>query len=100
MNRIAILGFGAFLAAPALAFAQASAWPQQPVKIIVPYSAGGTVDFSARQLAQKLTEQLGKPFVVENKVGASGTIGTTFVVKSPADGYTLLANDTSYAMLP
>ena len=75
-------------------------WPQQPVKIIVPYSPGGTVDFSARQIAQKLTEQLGKPFVVENKVGASGTIGVATVAKAAPDGYTLLANDTSYAMVP
>ncbi len=89
--------FALLLATP-LAFAQP--WPQQPVRIIVPYSAGGTVDFSARALSQKLSELLGKPFVVENKVGASGTIGTTFVVKSAPDGYTLLANDTSYAMLP
>ncbi len=91
------LRFALLLASP-LAFAQP--WPQQPVKVIVPYSAGGTVDFSARALSQKLSETLGKPFVVENKVGASGTIGTQFVVKSPPDGYTLLANDTSYAMLP
>ena len=84
---------------PGLALAQAT-WPQQPVKIIVPYSPGGTVDFSARQIAQKLTEQLGKPFIVENKVGASGTIGVATVAKSAPDGYTLLANDTSYAMVP
>ncbi len=77
-----------------------TAWPQQPVKIIVPYSPGGTVDFSARQIAQKLTEQLGKPFIVENKVGASGTIGVATVAKAAPDGYTLLANDTSYAMVP
>jgi tripartite-type tricarboxylate transporter receptor subunit TctC len=83
-----------------LATAALAQWPQQPVKIIVPYSPGGTVDFSARQIAQKLTESLGKPFVVENKTGASGTIGMGFVAKAPADGYTVLANDTSYAMLP
>ena len=87
----------AILATGALA---QTTWPQQPVKIIVPYSPGGTVDFSARQIAQKLTEQLVKPFIVENKVGASGTIGVATVARSAPDGYTLLANDTSYAMVP
>ena len=88
------------LAAVTLAAQAQGNWPAQPVKIIVPYSPGGTVDFSARQIAQKLTEQLGKPFIVENKVGASGTIGDATVAKAPPDGYTVLANDTSYAMLP
>jgi tripartite-type tricarboxylate transporter receptor subunit TctC len=89
----------AVVAAAGMASAQAP-WPQQPVKIIVPYSPGGTVDFSARQIGNKLSEQLGKPFIVENKVGASGTIGDAFVAKAAPDGYTLLANDTTYAMLP
>jgi len=69
-----------FLAMSGFTHAQGT-WPQQPVKIIVPYSPGGTVDFSARQIAQKLTEQLGKPFIVENKVGASGTIGVATVAR-------------------
>jgi tripartite-type tricarboxylate transporter receptor subunit TctC len=85
--------------APAFAFAQGT-WPAQPVRIIVPYSPGGTVDFSARLIGQKLAENLGKSFVVENKTGASGTIGAQAVVAANPDGYTLLANDTSYAMLP
>ena len=89
-----------FIAVAATAAAAQAPWPQQPVKIIVPYSPGGTVDFSARQIGQKLGEQLGKPFVIENKVGASGTIGDATVAKAAPDGYTLLANDTSYAMLP
>jgi tripartite-type tricarboxylate transporter receptor subunit TctC len=58
------------------------------------------VDFSARQIAQKLSEQLGQPFVVENRIGASGTIGVASVARAAPDGYTLLANDTSYAMVP
>jgi tripartite-type tricarboxylate transporter receptor subunit TctC len=96
ISRIAAASLS-FIAATALA---QGTWPQQPVKIIVPYSPGGTVDFSARQIAQKLSEQLGKPFIVENKVGASGTIGVAAVAKAAPDGYTLLANDTSYAMVP
>jgi len=78
----------------------AQSYPDRSVKIIVPYSAGGTADFSTRQIAQKLTEQMKQSFYVENKVGASGTIATNFVAKAPPDGYTLLANDTTYAILP
>lgn len=89
--------------APVMLCAQAIAadpYPSRPVRVIVPYSAGGTTDFVARQAAQKLSENLGKSFVVENKPGASGTIGTVQVVRAAPDGYTLLANDTTYTMLP
>ncbi|QUN32130.1 tripartite tricarboxylate transporter substrate binding protein (plasmid) [Cupriavidus sp. KK10] len=75
-------------------------WPTKPVRIVVPYSAGGTTDFVARQVAQKLSESTGKSFFVENKPGASGTIGTMQVARAAPDGYTLLANDTTYTMLP
>lgn len=75
-------------------------WPAKQVRIVVPYAAGGTTDFAARKIAQKLSEQTGKTFYVENKGGASGTIGTQEVARSNPDGYTLLANDTTYAMLP
>lgn len=85
--------------APALAQAQ-SAWPTKPVKIVVPYPPGGAVDQVTRKIAQKLTEQTGQPFFVENKAGATGTIGASQVAQSPADGYTLLANDTTYSLLP
>lgn len=75
-------------------------WPDRPVRLIVPYAPGGTTDFAARQIAQKLTEQTGKSFYVENKAGASGTIGTDLVAKSAPDGSTFQVNDTTYAMLP
>jgi tripartite-type tricarboxylate transporter receptor subunit TctC len=77
-----------------------AAWPAKPVRIIVPYAPGGTTDYAARQVAQKLTEQTKQSFFVENKTGASGTIGTDLVAKAAPDGYTLLTNDTTYAMLP
>lgn len=77
-----------------------TAWPERPVKLVVPYSPGGTTDYAARQIAQKLTEQTGKSFFVENKVGASGTIGSDLVAKAAPDGSTFLINDTTYAMLP
>ncbi len=77
-----------------------STWPDRPVRLIVPYSPSGTTDYAARQIAQKLTEQTGKSFYVENKVGASGTIGSDLVAKAAPDGSTFLINDTTYAMLP
>jgi tripartite-type tricarboxylate transporter receptor subunit TctC len=73
--------------APLEAVAQV-AWPTKPVKFVVPYPPGGSTDPMARLIAAKLTDALGQPFVVENRSGASGTIGTAFVAKSPADGYT------------
>ncbi|MBI2318188.1 MAG: tripartite tricarboxylate transporter substrate binding protein, partial [Betaproteobacteria bacterium] len=65
-------------------------YPEKAVKIIVPMPAGGSVDAVARMLAAALSTAFGKPFVVENRAGASGTIGADAVAKSPADGYTLL----------
>ena len=87
----------ALIATTTLAQAQ---WPDKPVRLVVPYSPSGTTDYAARQIAQKLTEQTGKSFYVENKVGASGTIGSDFVAKAAPDGSTFLINDTTYAMLP
>ena len=68
----------------------AAPYPDHPIKLIVPFTAGGNVDISARTIAQGLTEQLGQSIIVENKPGANTMIGTDFVAKSPADGYTLL----------
>jgi tripartite-type tricarboxylate transporter receptor subunit TctC len=75
--------------APSAAVAQV-AWPTKPVKFVVPYPPGGSTDPMARLIAAKLSDSLGQPFVVENRSGASGTIGTAFVAKSPADGYTFI----------
>ena len=81
--------------------AQAQQWPSKPIKIIVPYPAGGTSDILARAVGQKLTEQWGQPVIVENKPGATGNIGADFVAKSPPDGYTwLLADIGSLAIAP
>jgi tripartite-type tricarboxylate transporter receptor subunit TctC len=71
--------------------AHAQDYPVKPVRVIVPYVAGGNADIWARTLAQKLTESFKQAFVVENKPGANGGIGTDYVAKSAADGYTLLA---------
>lgn len=71
------------------------AWPQRPVTIVVPFQAGGSADFLARLVQQHLQADLGKPFVVENRSGAGGSIGTAYVAKAPADGYTLLLGTLS-----
>ena len=76
-----------------LGFAQTSAaedYPNRPVRIVVPFPPGGPTDTYARVLANKLQAALGQPFIVENKGGATGIIGTSFVANAPADGYTLL----------
>ncbi|MGO4328067.1 Bug family tripartite tricarboxylate transporter substrate binding protein [Cupriavidus sp. 2TAF22] len=78
----------------------AQAWPAKPVKIVVPYPPGGAVDAVTRKMAQRLTAQTGQSFYVENKAGATGTIGALQVVHAAPDGYTLLANDTTYSLLP
>ena len=75
--------------------AQAQSWPTKPVSIIVPQAPGGTNDALGRILAQKLTERLGQSFVVENKAGAGGNIGTAFAAKAQRDGYTLLLTISS-----
>jgi tripartite-type tricarboxylate transporter receptor subunit TctC len=71
--------------------AHAQDYPAKPVRVIVPYAAGGNADIWARVLAAKLTDAMKQAFVVENKPGANGGIGTDFVAKSAADGYTILA---------
>jgi tripartite-type tricarboxylate transporter receptor subunit TctC len=73
----------------------AEVWPQRPVTIVVPFQAGGSADFLARLVQQHLQANLGKPFVVENRSGAGGSIGTSYVAKAPADGYTLLLGTLS-----
>jgi tripartite-type tricarboxylate transporter receptor subunit TctC len=86
----------ALLALAAVVFLSAAygqTYPAKPLRLIVPYAAGGTSDILARQIGPKLTEAWGQPVIVENKPGANGNVGADFVAKSPADGYTLLLTD-------
>jgi tripartite-type tricarboxylate transporter receptor subunit TctC len=79
----------------------AEEWPTRPIKIVVPYSAGGSGDIVARELAQKLATAFGRSVYIDNRPGASGNIGTEYVAKSAPDGYTLLmASDIQFAIIP
>jgi len=90
----------AALAAPAVVRADES-WPKRAVKLVVPYAPGGSTDLVARPWAEKLSEAFGEQFVIENRGGASGMIGTEAVAKAPADGYTyLVGTTTSLVTLP
>src|SRR5882762_8500153 len=88
--RLAALLFSAALST----IASAQDYPSKPVHVVVPYSAGGNADIFGRTLAQKLGDVFRQPFIVENRAGANGGIGTDFVAKAAPDGYTLLATAT------
>jgi tripartite-type tricarboxylate transporter receptor subunit TctC len=80
--------------------ASAQQYPAGPIRIVVPFTPGGGTDILARLIAQKLNESWGQPVVVDNRPGASGTLGTAFVAKSPADGHNLLIVPAGYAGNP
>ena len=80
--------------------ASAQAYPTKPVRVVIPFPPGGTLDTLGRALAQKLSEQMGQQFVVENKAGGNGIIGADLVAKAPADGYTLLFNASTFVTAP
>ncbi|HEY4405979.1 MAG TPA: tripartite tricarboxylate transporter substrate binding protein, partial [Xanthobacteraceae bacterium] len=90
-----ILPLTASLLAPLAARAE---YPERPVRIVVPVAAGGGVDVMARLLAQRLSDRLGQQFIVENRAGAAGVIGTKSVIRTPADGYTLLYTPSSLSL--
>ena len=97
-RRLLLLVVAAALSAFALP-ARAQVFPERPVRIVVPYAAGGATDVAARVLAEALTAVLPQPVVVENRSGAAGMVGAEAVARSPADGHTLLLNNTSHAVL-
>ena len=106
--RLAFLMAAAGAAALSWSVAQAQNYPSKPVKMVVPFPPGGSLDIAGRLIAQKLTDAWGQSVVVENKPGAGGNIGADFVAKSPPDGYTILlgalsthaVNPSLYAKMP
>ncbi|MCA3363730.1 MAG: hypothetical protein INF74_17495, partial [Roseomonas sp.] len=100
ITRRGLAGLG--LAAPFLArqaCAQGS-YPDRPVRMIVPYSAGGVADTIARIIQPKVAEHLGQSFIIENRTGASGSIGAMAVAQSTPDGHTFLFEGATFATLP
>jgi tripartite-type tricarboxylate transporter receptor subunit TctC len=92
--------FFAFLLLALTAAAGAQTYPSKPVRIVVPYPPGGTVDVVARFVAQRLSEQTGQQFVVDNRAGANGTVGSDLVSKAAPDGYTLLVQASIFVANP
>ena len=95
---------GLALAAALIAFTASSAhaqnYPNRPIRLIVPFAAGGAVDVLARLIGSKVSDQIGQPVIVENRPGAGGTLGADLVAKSPPDGYTILQNTNGAAIAP
>jgi tripartite-type tricarboxylate transporter receptor subunit TctC len=97
ISLICVLIAGTVLAARAHA---ADTYPAKPVRMIVPYVAGGNADIQARYMAERLSEALGKQFVVDNRGGANGMIGLELAARSPADGYTVVLVANTYTVSP
>ena len=92
MLRLLLTCLGALLVAHAHA---QDRYPSRPLRVVVPFAPGGSTDIFARLIAERLAASLGQPVVVENRAGASGSIGAEAVAKAPADGYTVLMAATS-----
>ena len=93
-------GLLTILAALVVTSASAQSYPNRSVRVIIPFPPGGTLDTLGRAVAQKLADQMGQPFVVDNRAGGNGIIGADLVAKSPADGYTLLFNASTFVTAP
>ena len=92
---------GAALATPALTgLARAQSWPTRPIRAMVPFSAGSTIDIVGRIVLDPLSRQLGQTIVVENRGGAGGTIGSAIAAKAEPDGYTMLINASAHSAAP
>src|SRR5215813_188400 len=100
MNRIALLCIAVTGAMVGTSACVAETYPTKPVRMIVPSIAGGNADIQARYIADRLSEALGKQFIVDNRGGASGMIGLELAARSPADGYTVLLVANTFAVNP
>ena len=100
LRRIATSAFAVLLALAPLSGGAQSAYPNQPIKLIVPFAPGGGSDFIGRFIADKLTKSLGQTVLVDNRPGAGGLLGIELGVKAPADGYTFILIASSYSVNP
>ena len=103
MRLFKVLGVLSVCFSALTASAQTSAardYPNRPIKMVIPYAAGGPMDFIGRTLGPRLAQSLGQPIVIDNRAGAGGAIGTDVVAKSAPDGYTMLNTSSSHASLP
>lgn len=99
MRRRNLPGLAVGLSLPFAAQAQ-DAWPSRPIRLVIPFAAGGPIDTVGRMIGERMRERLGQPFVIENRTGAGGSIGLRAVVQSPADGYAFVLTSSSLAILP
>jgi tripartite-type tricarboxylate transporter receptor subunit TctC len=97
---LAVTSMALLVTAHTGARAQADSWPSKPVRVIVPFAAGSTTDIIARAIADKMGASLGQPLVIDNRAGASGTIGQAAVATAAPDGYTLLVHSSSHTVSP
>ena len=98
LTTFAVLAAALAAAGSAVAQTTSKDWPVRPVRVVVPFTAGSATDIIARLFAEKLAQQLGQNFVVENRPGAGGTIGMGIVAKAEPDGYTMLIHSSSYTI--
>ncbi len=94
------VGLATLISFAPLAQAQTSAYPNKPIRLVVTFAAGSTTDIIARAISDKLSQSLGVPVVVENRAGASGTVGQRFVAEAAPDGYTLMVHSSSHTVSP
>src|SRR5499427_4671655 len=100
MKRICLTLLPILVLAVASTEAGAQSWPTRPIRAIVPYTAGSGTDVTARVILNQLSSELGQSIVVENRVGAGGTIGTTAAAKADPDGYTILVQSSALTIAP